>query len=265
MNQVMRRFALFTFLILAAISATALAQPKQEDLPWAGGEKLVYEAKFTKIISIGAVADLIFDTRRDETTGNYLYKANANSKGSLLKLFRFSFQQDYETVFDPVKGRVLKTIKHDVQKERVRDSITEFDWEAMRVTFVETDPKNATRPPRRIASKIEEGTHDLTSGLYYLRMQPMSVGKQIEIKVSDSGLVYTVPVYVTAREQQKSIFGKVWCWRVEPVVFGTGRLIEQKGSMIIWFTDDERRLPIRSRLNTEVGKVDIKLKSISKN
>lgn len=260
----MRRFALVTFLTLTAFSLVAVAQPKQESVPWADGEKLVYEAKFSKIISIGAVADLVFDARRDPATGNHIFKANADSKGSLLKLFRFSFQQDYETVFDPVKGRVLKTAKHDVQKDRVRDSITEFDWEAMRVTFVETDPKNATRPPRRIASKIEDGTHDLTSGMYYLRMQPMSVGKQIEITVSDSGLVYKVPVYVTAREQQKSILGKVWCWRVEPVVFGTGRLIEQKGSMIIWFTDDERRLPVRSRLNTEVGKVDIKLRSVSK-
>jgi len=265
MNLIMRRFALFTFLTLTAFSLVASAQPKQENVPWADGEKLVYEAKFTRIISIGAVADLVFDARHDVATGNYVFKANADSKGSLLKLFRFSFQQDYETVFDPAKGRVLKTTKHDVQKDRIRDSITEFDWEEKRVTFVETDPKNATRPPRRIASKIEDGTHDLTSGMYYLRMQPMSVGKQIEITVSDSGLVYTVPVYVTAREQQKSIFGKVWCWRVEPVVFGTGRLIEQKGSMIIWFTDDDRRIPVRSRLSTEVGKVDIKLKSVTKN
>jgi hypothetical protein len=259
----MKRLAFVTIFICAAFSSIVFAQPEPVKAPWADGEKLVFEAKFSKIISIGSIADLVFDARRDEATGNHIFKANADSKGSLLKLFRFSFEQDYETVFDPVKGRVLKTTKHDVQKERVRDSVAEFDWQEMRVTFVETDPKNLTRPPRRIASKIEDGTYDLTSGMYYLRTQPMAVGKQIDIKVSDSGLVYNVPVYVTAREQQKTIFGKVWCWRVEPVVFGTGRLIEQKGSMIIWFTDDDRKIPVRSRINAEIGKVDIKLRSSS--
>lgn len=260
----MRRLALLSFLVCAALSAAVFAQSAPPSVPWAYDEKLVYEAKFSKIISIGSVADLVFESSRDDKTGNYIFKANADSKGSLLKLFRFSFDQDYETIYDPTKSRVLKTTKHDVQKERVRDSVAEFDWEQMRVTFVETDPKNLTRPPRRIASKLEDGTHDLTSGMYFLRSQPMSVGKQIEIKVSDSGLVYNIPVYVTAREQQKTFLGKVWCWRVEPVIFGTGRLIEQKGSMIIWFTDDERRLPVRSRISAEVGKVDIKLRSASK-
>lgn len=253
-----------TLILIGLFVVSSFAQPPADKMPYSVGEKLVFEAKFSKIISIGSVAELTFEVAKEQDTGNLLFKANGISKGSLLKLFRFSFTQDYDTIFDPVKGRVLKTTKNDVQKERVRDSVADFDWNEMRVTFVETDPKNPTRPPRRIASKIENGTFDLTSGMYFLRTQPMSVGKQYELKISDSGLVYDVPVYITAREQQKTIFGKIWCWRVEPVVFGTGRLIEQKGSMIIWFTDDERKIPVRSRINAEIGKVDIKLRSASK-
>ncbi len=264
MNLMLRH----SFLLLVVFAAGVFAQPgpekAPEKLPYAVGEKLVFEAKFSKIINIGGVADLTFEVAKDDKSSNFLFKANGVSKGSLLKLFRFSFTQDYETTFDPTNQRVLKTTKNDVQKERIRQSTADFDWSQMRVTYVETDPKNATRPPRRIASNIEEGTFDLTSGMYFLRTQPMSVGKQYDLKISDSGLVYNVPVYVTARELQKTILGKVWCWRVEPVVFGTGRLIEQKGSMIIWFTDDERKIPVRSRINAEIGKVDIKLRSVSK-
>lgn len=264
MNLLLRQM----FLVLVVFAASSFAQPAPEKmlekLPYAAGEKLVFEAKFSKIISIGGVADFTFEVTKEANSNNFVYKANGVSKGSLLKLFRFSFSQDYETIFDGANNRVLRTTKNDVQKERVRNSTADFDWSQMRVTFVETDPKNATRPPRRIASNIEEGTFDLTSGMYFLRTQPMSVGKQYELKISDSGLVYNVPVYVTAREQQKTIFGKVWCWRVEPVVFGNGRLVEQRGSMIIWFTDDDRKIPVRSRISAEIGKVDIKLKSASK-
>ena len=90
---------------------------------------------------------------------------------------------------------------------------------------------------------------------------PLTVGKMFEITISDSGLVYDIPVRVTARERIKSIFGKVWCYRVEPLLFGKDRLIEQKGSMVIWYMDDARRLPVRSRIDTEYGKVEVKPKT----
>lgn len=65
---------------------------------------------------------------------------------------------------------------------------------------------------------------------------------------------------VTARERQKSVVGNVWCFRVEPDVFGPNRLVEKEGSMIIWMTDDARRLPVRAQVNSPVGKIEIKLK-----
>ncbi|HJS51048.1 MAG TPA: DUF3108 domain-containing protein, partial [Pyrinomonadaceae bacterium] len=63
------------------------------------------------------------------------------------------------------------------------------------------------------------------------------------------------------RERQKTIFGEVWCYRVEPIVFGPGRFFEQKGKMEVWITDDARRVPVRARVNAEVGKIDVRLKS----
>jgi hypothetical protein len=62
---------------------------------------------------------------------------------------------------------------------------------------------------------------------------------------------------------QKTEIGKVMCFRVEPLVFGTGRLVEGKGSMVIWITDDARRLPVRSQVNASIGKIEIKIKSVS--
>lgn len=52
------------------------------------------------------------------------------------------------------------------------------------------------------------------------------------------------------------------CFRIEPEVFGNNRLIEQEGSMILWITDDARRLPVRSQIKTDLGKLEVKLKKI---
>ena len=259
------RVSLILFLsAFAGLSVLAQPEKQSKQLPFASGETLTYEGKISRFALTLSVADIVFTADQVPDSPNYRIRAKATSKGTLLKLFRFSFLQDYESLVDFGARRVIKTTKHDVQKERIRDSIADFDYTQNRVTYIETDPNDANRPPRRIASKIEAPMYDLVTGIYTIRAMDLSVGKSFDISISDSGLVYEVPVRVTKRELQKTIFGKVWCWRLEPAVFGNGRLIEQKGSMVIWLKDDEHKTPVRSRLNTTYGKVDIRLKSASK-
>jgi hypothetical protein len=229
--------------------------------PFVDGENLTYEGKISKVIRGIAIADLSFTLQKDPNGEDYLVKAEAKSKGTLLKLFRFSFLQELQSSIDSDSFRATRTVKHDVQKDRVRNSEAVFDYGVRRVLYVETDPNEPMRPPRRIASEIDDVSHDLISGLYSLRLMPLAVGKSFRMSVSDSGLVYDIPVRVTAREQQKTIFGRQWCFRVEPQVFGRNRLIEREGDMTIWITDDARRLPVRSVVNSPYGKIDIRLKS----
>jgi hypothetical protein len=131
------------------------------------------------------------------------------------------------------------------------------------VTYVETDPRDPVRAPRKIASEITDNTHDLISAVYSLRLLPLAVGKSFDVYISDSGLLYKIPVKVTAREQQKSILGRMWCYRVEPEIFGMNRLIEKEGDMSIWITDDARRLPVRAQINSDLGRIEVKLKTAS--
>ena len=248
-------------MIVAIAVAFAASASAQQMVPFEDGETITYEGKVSKIIQGIAVADLTFTVDR-AADADYLIKAEARSKGSLLKLFRFSFLQRLETTVDDSGFRVTRTVKHDVQKDRVRDSEALFNYGDKRVTYTEVDPKDPMRPPRKIASEIEGTTHDLVSGVYTLRMLPLAVGKTFHLQISDSGLVYDVPVKVTAREMQKTEIGRVMCFRVEPQVFGPGRLIENDGTMIIWITDDARRLPVRSRVNASVGKIEISIRSV---
>jgi hypothetical protein len=253
-----------TLALTVALFCYAAAQaPPAIEIPLAKvGESLTYEGKVSKILPSMAVADLTFSLDRVPDSDNLVIKTEAVSKGTLLKLFRYSFLQQYESITDPVTLRVLKTTKHDVQKDRVRDSESVFDYSEKRVTFTETNPLDPNRAPRKIASEIGDNVNDIVTGIYALRTMPLAFGKRFTLTVSDSGLVYEVPVRVTARERQKSILGKTMCFRIEPVIFGTGRLIERKGSMIIWITDDERRMPVRARIKTDFGKVEIKLRSM---
>jgi hypothetical protein len=250
-------------ILLLILSGVAVAQPKLAEGPTPAerfaGEKLVYEGKVSRLKVSISVAELTFDSKKNDR-GDLVIETKAVSKGTLLKLFRFSFYQRYESVVD-ADFRILRTVKHDVQKERVRDSEAVFDYATGKVTYVETDPKTPTRPPRRIASEIPQQMQDMVSAVYFLRAQDLRVGARFDVPVSDSGLVYSVPVVVAARERIKTEIGQKWCFRIEPEIFGQGRLIEQKGKMIIWVADDTHRTPVRSVINSEIGKIEVKIRS----
>ena len=253
------RFIVLLFLTISYFSF-AEAQTNGKISPYTEGEILTYEGRFSKIIPFGSIADLIFTVGKTSDGKDYLVKADAKSKGTLVKLFRFSFVQNIESTIDSEKFTILKTVKRDQQNDKIRNSEATFNYADKKVTYIETDPKDAARPPRRIASDIENETYDLISGVYALRNLPLAVGKNFVLNVSDSGLVYQIPVRVTAKEKQNTILGKVSCFRIEPEVFGKGRMIESKGSMIIWLTDDNRRLPVRSQINTSFGRIEVRLK-----
>jgi hypothetical protein len=229
-------------------------------MPFAAGETLTYEAKLSKIISGVTVGDLTFTVENGDEPGKLVIKADARSKGTLLKIAHYSFLYEFSSDIDGKNFRIEHTDRRTTEKERVRTGEADFDYSQKRVTYVEVDPKEPMKPPRKIASSIEDATQDVVSGLYALRLLPLAVGKTFDLTVSDSGLVYDVPVHVTARELQKSILGDVWCFRVEPEIFGPGHMIEDTGSMAIWITDDAHRIPVRSRIDTDFGRVEVRLR-----
>lgn len=242
-------------------SATAQIAPKIES--YKVGESLVYEVKYSKTLLRGIeIAVLNFSVEKSPQSRNFLVKSEAKPKGTLSGIVLKDFLQIYESTVDGGNFSILETVKRDRQGDRVRDSEAVFDYKTKKVIYTETDPNETTRPPRRAASAIENGTQDLISSIYALRRLPLAAGKSFELKISDSGLVYTIPVRVTRREMQKSVLGKTWCFRLEPEIFGKNRLVEKDGTMILWITDDARRLPVRAQINTNLGRIEVKLKQV---
>lgn len=257
---------LIPVLLLAYAVSSVSAQPASEmrrplNFPFAVGETLSYEGKIRKFALSATIGDLVFEVGDVSDDGRLQLKIEAKSRGTLINWFNYSFLQKVETSADAKGLHAFSNTKHDVQKEKIRDSFSRFDYENRKVMWVESNPKEPTDPPRTIASDLEGPTHDIVSAIYFMRTLPLAVGYTTAINVSDSGLVYRIPIRVVRRERQKTALGNVWCFRVEPLVFGPGRFFEQEGRMEIWITDDARRIPVRAQVNAAVGKVDIRLKS----
>ena len=99
------------------------------------------------------------------------------------------------------------------------------------------------------------------TAFYYLRRQPMEVGHTIELPVNDGSKTQRVVVEVQAREKVQTPMGTFDALRVEPKVFSG--LLKRKGRMLIWFSADERQLPLRIKAMISVGSITGTLRSVT--
>jgi hypothetical protein len=257
------------------ISAPASASKRKDagKLPFEPTEELVYEGEFSRALLRGLnVAELRFKADRTQVPNPQANNTNkptalrftldAVTKGILRKLFRLDFRQHIESTVEPASFSVLQTTKLDEQGKRKRTSEAIFDQAAGKVIWTERDPNDPGREPRVVTNQMSGAVQDIASAFYYLRTQPLVLGKSFEILVSDSGQVYRIPLTVSEKKSMKTVVGKVQTLKVDAEIFGEGRLLRGKGKMSIWFTDDARHLPVRAKINNEMGTLDITLKRI---
>jgi hypothetical protein len=125
------------------------------------------------------------------------------------------------------------------------------------------DPNNPSAEPRQAVAEFSGQLQDVLSAIYFIRTQPLEVGKTFEVFIGDGGKVYTIPVNVIDKKRMKTIFGRVEVLRVNAELFGPDRLIDkEKGEFSMFVTDDAQHVPVGGRVKTDYGTFDIKLKSI---
>jgi hypothetical protein len=269
-------FVVVGLLLCAILFVSAPASDnKRRDagkLPFEPAEELVYDGEFSRAFLRGInVAELRFTASRIQISHTKSSNVKATSlrftldavtKGLLRKLFGLNFRQHIESTVEPSSFSVLQTTKLDEQGKRKRTSEAIFDKTAGKVVWTERDPNDPTREPRVVTNQINGAVQDIASAFYFLRTQPLILGKRFEILISDSGQVYRIPFTVSEKKMIKTVLGRVQTLKVDPEIFGEGRLLRGKGKMSIWFTEDSRHIPVKARINNEMGTIDIKLKSM---
>lgn len=237
------------------------------------GEELHYEAEFSRsLLRRLDVAELKFRATRTPVTETnagspkpYALQLSADvvSKGFFPRLFNLKFRERVESTVEPTTFTIQKTTILDEQGKRVRATESTFDRSKGVMVWTLRDPNNPAAEPRRAVADFNGQLQDVLSAIYFIRTQPLTVGKTFDVFVGDGGKVYTIPVKVIEKKRMKTILGRVDVLNVSPELFGPNRLIEdEKGEFTIWYTDDQRHIPVGGRVKTDYGTFDIKLKRI---
>jgi hypothetical protein len=266
-------------ILILGLSSVGLAQKPglaKSQRPFEPAEELFYEAEFSRSVLRNLdVAEFKFRSTRTHQAGvdsasqnakPYILTFNADiiSKGFFTRLFDLKFRERVESTVEPLTFTVLKSTLLDEQGKRTRHSETIFDRAKGSVSWTQRDPNDPTREPRINTTEFSGQLLDVLSAIYFIRTQPLLVGKSFDVFITDGGRVYQVPVNVVERKRIKTALGRVHAFRVEPQLFGPDKMIDhEKGQFSIWITDDERRLPIVARLKTDFGTFEVKLKRIT--
>lgn len=137
------------------------------------------------------------------------------------------------------------------------DKETIFDMYNRNVTFF-----NYIKGTKKEHIIMDGVVWDVISGFYYLRTQPLEIGKTIYIGIFDSNKFFKAEINVLRKEKIAiPNMGEVGTVIVKPELKSEG-LFQSNGDILIWLTDDERRIPVKVETKVPVGNIVAKLSSL---
>ncbi len=154
-----------------------------------------------------------------------------------------------------------KLIKHSEEGSHRRETTITYDYSRGKAVLDERSLKD--NQTKRLENDIPNCVTDVLSGILYVASLPLQVGSTYTFPLNDGSKTVTVQAHVEGKEQIKTPAGTFQTVRVGPEG-DSGTLLRNKGRIWIWFSDDDKHLPIQMRAKLFYGTVTIYLSSISK-
>jgi hypothetical protein len=213
-------------------------------LPFGPGERLAFSVDYG-VINAGWAVMEIPRSRRYVGVDCLDIRTEANSNAFFSKIHKV--RDRAATLFDPETLVPLRFEKHQHEGDYKKDMVIKFD---------RTDHFAAYENGDEVM--MHPWSQDELSAFYYLRTLPLEVGRDVYIDNHTNRKNYPLKVIVHGRETIDVGAGRFDCWVVEPVV-REGGIFQAKGTMTIWLSADERRIPVRMRTKIVVGSITVSL------
>ncbi|MDA3874983.1 MAG: DUF3108 domain-containing protein [Kiritimatiellae bacterium] len=225
------------------------------DLPFPVGEKLTYVI-YWGWIGVGVSEATTNWVWRDEAWSLQI-KFRTQSNGVVDKLY--PVDDRVEVYIDPVTLRPDTFILDLNEGKTSRHAITEFDWDTMQSTYTR---KREGREDEVHLIKLEEGTRDLVSFMYFLRQYEFTDRTTYSYKVLADEKLYSLTVKTSGFDNIKlENYGRIKSLKMDPEAKFDGVFV-RKGKMQLWLSQDDRQLLTKLQLDTPFANVRLLLRSV---
>ncbi len=185
--------------------------------------------------------------------------ATADSSGFVALLYRV--QDRFNTYLDAKTLCSYKVIKHTEEGLHRRDTVITYDYGRGKSVLEERNLKDNQQ--KKVENDIPGCVTDVVSGIMYVASLPLQPGATYVFPLNDGGKTVTVQAHVEGKEQIVTPAGTFQTLRVGPEG-DSGTLLKNRGRIWIWYTDDDRHLPIQMRAKLFWGTLTIYLTSMGK-
>ena len=232
-------------------------------VPFGDGETLKFTASYG-VFSVGeATMQVDLDGTFDGKPAIHLTSGSATGR-TFSKMF-YAFSGTGESWIDPT-GLYSVGFVTD-QSQRGMQDVQEWEFDYERGVAMRDREKRlvggATRSSEKEYTLAKTHVQDSMSMIYFIRAFPLKVGSKLESNVFESKKVWTLTVNVVGREKIKTKAGTFDALKVKPEVSTLEGKKQNKGQMVVWLTDDERKMPIRIDAATGYGNVTAELVSFN--
>ncbi len=268
----------------------------KNSFPIPAGEKLEYEVRFSRFPVYASVGIVTFENlgavanppAATQTTNgqkeseplikglNVEYapapddqllhlRATAVSKGMLIAILGVDVRDRFETLVDMRDFSARLSFKETKEGKKHTIQSALFERTDQQVKYLTTDLNKPDAPPKAKSLARQDGMLSLLSAFYFVRLQKLKEGQMLSFPVSTDEEGYQFEILVGKREKLKTDCGQVKTVRLEPKLFGPGRLFTRQGEMTMWVSDDDKHVPLRLVAKSSAGTVTAKLLNFKKN
>jgi hypothetical protein len=179
--------------------------------------------------------------------------ASAYTSGAINLLFHVA--DNFQSDFDREKGCTYNFDKQTVEGRRQINSTLRLDYADAKSILDERNMVNGQT--KHLESPVRGCLTDLLSGVFYASSQPMTLGHNFVIPVVDATRTVMVTMKVEGREEIKTSLGTFKTLRVQPTA--DAGVVKNRGNIWIWYTDDDRHLPVQMRARLFWGTITFRL------
>jgi hypothetical protein len=180
----------------------------------------------------------------------------ADTVGAVNLLFRVTDR--FQSSFSRETGCSEGFSKQLVEGRRQVNSDLKFDYAANKALFTEKNLISGIEKHQE--TTIPPCVTDSLSAIFYAASQSMIVGQSFEFPLADATRTVKVTMRVEGHEEVKTPAGTFQTLRVEPTA--DAGVVKNRGNIWIWYTDDDRHIPVQMRARLFWGTITFRLISI---
>jgi hypothetical protein len=243
-NRFLKFVAAFLLLALIALNGYDDSEAVQEALPFNPGEKFIYQAKWSSIPAGEASIEILpFETVNGTKAYHFVMKTKTNAM-----IDPFYIIRDREDSYADVNmTHTLLYLKQALGKHPRNIKVT-YDWRKMTATHV-----NFGKTSKPIS--IVPGTFDPVALFFVIRTKNLKTGNVLEIPITDGKTNFVVKASIIRREKI-AVGSKVYdTYVVIPDMERLEKALERKdkSKLKIWFTADEKKVPVKIESQAVIG------------